>query len=88
MKFLRPIRRFVLLVDEPKEIVKGGIIDISTGTDRLDYFVAAVGTEERDPGFGPGDRVLIDDPNIGRKVTIDGVPYRVVRTTNIIAVLS
>lgn len=86
---VRPIRRFVLLVDDQQGwIDEGGVlIDARLGTDNLDYYVAAVGTEERDLGFGVGDRVVLADPNAGRKVRLDGAAYRLVRTSDIIAVM-
>lgn len=86
---VRPIRRFVLLVDDQQGWVDAGgvLVDSALGTDNLDYYVAAVGTEEKDPGFGVGDRVVLADPNAGRKVRLDGVVHRLVRTSDIIAVM-
>lgn len=84
---VRPIKRFVLLVDDQPETVDGGVIvRRELGSAYLDYYVAAVGeTEECD--FGAGDRVLLADPNAGRKVRLDGVVYRLVRVTDIIGVV-
>ena len=65
----------------------GVLVDSTLGTDNLDYYVAAVGAEEKDPGFGVGDRVVLSDPNVGRKVRVDGVVHRLVRTTDIIGVV-
>lgn len=86
---VRPIRRFVLLVDDQTEWVdaNGVLVASVLGTDNLDFYVAAVGTMEKDPGFGAGDRVVLADPNAGRKVRLDGVVYRVVRVSDIIAVM-
>ena len=85
--FVRPIRRFVLLVDDQPETVDGGVIvRREFGNTYLDYYVAAVG-EREECDFGAWDRVLLADPNAGRKVMLDGVVYRLVRVTDIIGVV-
>lgn len=86
---VRPIRRFVLLVDDQPGLtdVGGVLVDNTLGTDNLDYYVVAVGSEEQDPGFGPGDRVVLADPNAGRKVRIDEAVHRIVRVSDIIGVM-
>lgn len=86
---VRPIRRFVLLADDQPGFtdVGGVLVDNMLGTDNLDYYVVAVGSEESNPGFGVGDRVILSDPNAGRKVRIEGVVHRLVRTTDIIGVV-
>lgn len=84
---VRPIRRFVLILDDPDETIENGVVmkrDI-WGV-HMDYFVVRVGTEER-CDFGPGDRVILSSPDIGRKVKIDGIVYRVVRVSDILAVI-
>lgn len=84
---VRPIKRFVLLVDDQPELDVGGVVvRREFGSDYLDYMVAGVG-EREEADFGVGDRVVLSDPNAGRKVRIDGAPYRVVRVSDIIAVL-
>ena len=86
---VRPIRRFVLLLDDqPGEFVTPEGLVVSRGFDNvnLDYYVVSVGTDE-DCGFGSGDRVVLGDPNAGRKVRLDGIVYRVVRTSDVVAVL-
>lgn len=84
---VRPIRRFVLLLDDPEETVVNGVV-VKTGIWRtnMDYFVVRVGTYE-DVDFGSGDRVILSSPDTGRKIRLDGVPYRLVRTTDVIAVI-
>lgn len=84
---VRPIRRFVLILDDPDETVSDGVVvrrDI-WGT-HMDYFVVRVGTEEK-ADFGQGDRVVLSSPDVGRRVKIDGITYRLVRTSDIIAVV-
>jgi len=87
MTTVRPIKRFVLLLDDqPEQTVGGVIVRRTLGNAYLDYVVVAVGEREQ-AGFGPGDRVLVRYPNVGRKVRIDGVVYRVVRVSDVIAVM-
>lgn len=86
--FLRPIRRFVLLLDDrPEETVDGVIVKKELGCDHHDFIVARVGDLEAVEDFGPGDRVIVKDPNCGRRVMVDGVLYRLVRVSDIIAVM-
>jgi len=84
---VRPIERFVLLADEPEETVENGVV-VRRGlwSPYLDFYVAAVG-EREECDFGAGDRVVLADPNAGRKLRIDGAPYRLVRVSDIIGVL-
>lgn len=87
MAFVRPIKRFVLLVDDQPEYTENGVIIRKTiGCDHMDFCVVAIG-EREDADFGVGDRVVVHDPNIGRRVMIDGVVYRLVRVSDIIAVV-
>ena len=86
-KHIRPIKRFVLLLDDQPERTENGIIlQSGYGSSNMDYLVVRVG-ESESVDFGQGDRVLISDPNAGRRVMIDGVVYRLVRVADIIAVL-
>lgn len=81
------MRRHVLLLDDQPESVDGGIVvRRELGNAYLDYVVVAVG-EDEDAGFGPGDRVVVSDPNVGRKVRLDGVVHRVVRVSDVLAVM-
>lgn len=87
-KQVRPIRRFVLLLDDTDETVQDGVIvrrGISFGSN-LDYTVLRVGTEEK-CGFGQGDRVILCDPDAGRKLKLDGIPMRLVRVQDVIGVI-
>ena len=85
--FVRPIKRFVLLLDDQPETVEGGVVvRRQFGTYHHDFYVVRVGEEEQ-VDFGQGDRVLVEDPNAGRRVMLDGVVYRLVRVADIIAVL-
>lgn len=84
---LRPIRRHVLLLDDSDETLAGGVI-IRTTMHRtnMDYMVLRVGTDEM-CDFGQGDRVVLVDPNCGRRLKIDGVPMRLVRVNEVIGVV-
>ena len=86
-RFIRPIKRFVRLLDD-QEMVKDGAIEYrkTVGCDHLDFHVVRVGTSERCE-FGQGDRVLVSHPNVGRRVRLDGVVYRLVRVVDIIGVV-
>lgn len=87
MARVRPIRRHVLLLDDQPESVDGGVVvRRELGNAYLDYVVVAVG-EDENVDFGPGDRVVVSDPNIGRKVRLDGIVYRVVRVSDVLAVV-
>ena len=84
---LRPIKRFVLLLDDQPEYVEGGIVVRKEfGCDHMDFLVVAVG-EREDVDFGVGDRVVVRDPNVGRRVMLDGTVYRLVRVSDIIAMI-
>lgn len=86
---IRPIRRFVLLLDDQPERIEGGVIvrqEIWRST-HLDYTVVRVG-EKENVDFGQGDRVVLADPNAGRPVMIDGTVFRLVRVSDIIAVIA
>lgn len=84
---IKPIRRFVLLLDDQPEVNEGGVVvQKKFGCDHMDFLVVRVGTEEQ-AGFGQGDRVVVQDPNVGRRVRIDGVVYRLVRVSDVIATI-
>ena len=79
---LRPLKGYVyLLDDQPETTEKGVVVRRTFGAAYLDYTVVAGSGD----GFGPGDRVLLDDANAGRRVFIDGVTYRLVKTDRLIA---
>ena len=84
----RPLAGFVLLVDDPREtVVEGGLavaLPESGWRTYMDYVVAEAGRETR---FGAGDRVVLAHPNAGRTLTLDGAPYRLVRASDILAVV-
>lgn len=85
---LRPIKRFVLLLDDdPVETVVGGIV-VKTGIWRtnMDYAVLRIGTKEH-VDFGQGDRVILRTPDVGRKLRLDGVPMRLVKVEDVIGVV-
>lgn len=85
--FVRPIRRFVMLLDEQPEVVEGGVIvRRERGVGRHDFPVVRVG-ELEDVDFGQGDIAVLEDPNAGRRVMLDGIVYRLVRVRDIIAVV-
>lgn len=84
---VRPIRRFILLYDDQPEYSEGGIVvRKDVGCDHLDFLVVSIG-ERENVDFGSGDRVVVSDPNVGRRVMLDGVVYRLVRVADIIAVM-
>lgn len=84
---LRPIKRFVLLLDDQPEYVEGGVVVRKEfGCDHMDFLVVAVG-EMEDVDFGVGDRVVVRDPNVGRRVMLDGTVYRLVRVSDIMAMI-
>ena len=84
--FIRPIQRFVLLLDEQPEVVeKGVVVRRERGVGRHDFVVVRVG-EKENVDFGQGDVAVLADPNVGRRLMLDGVVYRLVRTSDIIAV--
>lgn len=77
-----------MLIDEQPKRAAGNLeLPSAIMTDRLDYVVAAVGSSEPDPGFGVGDTVLVDDPTAGRRVTLDGVRYRLVKASSVVGVV-
>ena len=84
---LRPIKRHVLLLDDPDETNANGVV-VRTSMHRtnMDYVVLRVGAEER-CDFGQGDRVVLADPNAGRRLKIDGVPMRLARVNEVIGVI-
>lgn len=84
---VRPIKRFVLLLDDQDETVQDGII-VNRGpwAVNMDYYVVRVGTDEN-VDFGQGDRVVLEHPDRGRRLKLDGVPYRLVRVSDIIGVI-
>lgn len=85
--FVRPIKRFVLLLDDQPEYVDGGVVVRKDfGCNHMDFIVVAVG-EREDADFGTGDRVVVRDPNVGRRVMLDETVYRLVRVSDIIAVM-
>ena len=80
----RPTKGFVLLVDDQPEFDDHGVIVRRTlGNAYLDYLVA-MGSG---PGYGPGDRVVLPSPNLGRKIKLEGTVYRLVRATDPVAVV-
>ena len=84
---LRPIKRHVLLLDDPDETIANGVV-VRTSMRRtnMDYMVLRVGTEEK-CDFGQGDRVVLESPDAGRRLKIDGVPMRLVRVNEVIGVM-
>lgn len=85
MNQIRPIEGYALLLDDqPQEVTSGGVVVITRGAVNMDYLVVRV---EGDVGFGQGDRVVLSDPNIGRKVNVDGANCRLVHIDDIIGVL-
>lgn len=84
MATFRPIRRFVLLLDDQPERDEGGVIVRSSGYDRMDFVVVAIGDRET-VELGVGDRAVLADRYAGRRVMLDGILYRLVRASDIVA---
>ena len=85
-RFLRPIKRFVLLLDDQPEYTEGGIVvRKDEGCYHMDFTIVSIGTNEH-VDFGVGDVAILWSPNIGRRVMLGGIVYRLVRVSDIIAV--
>jgi len=85
---VRPIRGFVLLVDDQPEQVEGGVVvrlGSASWRTHLDYTVASV-HEDDAPGYGAGDRIVLKDASAGRSLFLDGVAYRLVRASDVVGV--
>ena len=83
--FVRPIRRFVLLLDDQDEAVEGGVaVREDLRCRHMDFTVVRVGDLEK-ADFGQGDRVVVSHPDAGRRVRLDGTYYRLVRVSDVIA---
>ena len=73
------------MLDTQDTQTDGGVTVIRRrGSPYMDYLVVA-SAENLD--YGPGDRVVVKDPNIGKRVRIDGTVYRLVREADIIGKL-
>ncbi len=81
---LRPIGDRLLLADDQMERVEGGVIvRRRVGCPHMDFVVVAAGRGAK--RIGVGDRVVLKDPNAGRRFMLDGVVYRQVRERDAIA---
>ena len=73
----------MLVDDQDRTTVHGAVV--VTRDDRwpvnLDFIVAASGSAVA----GTGDRVVLSSPYAGRKVRLDGVAYRIVNESDVIA---
>ena len=83
---LRPPRDHALLVENPRRAKSGGV-EIAAGlwSPFLDYTVLRA--PEGETGYGVGDRVVVAFTESGRKVSVDGIPCRVVKNDEILAVV-
>lgn len=82
MATLQPLDGYVYLLDDVGGAVDGGIVELaSLRAKHLDYVVVA-GADE---GYGPGDRVILDSADAGRRIRVDGIPCRVVEKGSIVA---
>lgn len=75
----------IIIFDDPAISEECGVA-VTSGTwgKNLDFVVAWSDNSE----VQPGDRILLDDPQAGTKLSVDNVPYRVVPLDSVIAVLS
>ena len=84
---MRPIRRFVLLLDDQDETAEGGVaVRESLRCRHLDFYVVRVGEREK-VDFGQGSRVVVRHPDVGRRVRLDGTYYRLVRADDVVGVV-
>lgn len=87
MKRVRPMRGSVLLLDDqPGVVADGEVAVVARGSVNMDYLAVRVDPADN-PGFGQGDRVVISDPNLGERLAIDGSQYRLVRVSDVVAVV-
>ena len=79
----RPLCGHALLLDDQPEQTEGGVIvSRRVGCHHLDFLVVDVNGPA---GFGVGDRVVLSDPNIGKRVMVDGTVYRMVSVGDVLA---
>ena len=85
---VRPLKRHVLLLDDQEEstVSKGVLVKRGPWAVNMDYYVIRVGAEEN-VDYGAGDRVVLAHPDRGRRLMLDGVKCRLVRTVDIIGVV-
>lgn len=85
MTFLRPLEGTVLLYDDQPLQERNGVLETMGANEAryMDYTVVA----GRGEGFGPGDRVVVSAPAVGKRVVVDGTVYRLVKADDVLAVL-
>lgn len=72
----------VIVFDDPEVHEENGVVvSRSSWGKNLDFIVAWSDSDD----VKPGDRILIDNPQAGTKLSVDGVSYRVVPLTSVIA---
>lgn len=83
MATVQPLEGHAYLLDDPAVVDENGVVSMQVGLHarHMDYVVASGEGE----GWGPGDRVLLDDPDAGRKLRVDGVDLRIVPVERILA---
>lgn len=73
---------FALLYDDQPEYEEGGVaVRKGDGCDHLDFVAVSVGGPA---DFGPGDRVVLSGPDVGRRVMMDMVVYRLVKVGDVV----
>lgn len=84
-KFIRPAQADqIILFDDPDVIDENGVL-VKQGPWKKNLdFVVARGSGD---GYSPGSRVIIDDPVAGRKLKLNGVNYRVIARSHVVAVV-
>lgn len=81
---LKPVAGHVLLLDNPTVSMTGGVaVKKGIWSPFLDYVVLSAGSAD----YGTGDRVVVKNTEVGRKVSLDGVVCRVAPEEDVIAVL-
>lgn len=83
-RFIQPLSHEIIILDDPDYTVENGIV-VPTPVRRnnLDFWIV----RGQGDGYGTGDKIVLDDPLVGRKIKIDNVGYRVVPKDHVVAVV-
>lgn len=86
-----PRKGVIVVADDPDERIENGVV-IQTGTSCSHYDFPVIAVHKDDVlEFAPGDRVILDDPNVcgdwNHRRMFDGIIYRFVELRHVIAVV-